>query len=135
MATRRRKTSSPSKAKSEEPAGLSWQQPPSKPRKQMRRVQTTVSQPTPSGTPPRPATARQKPRLRLGGSWQTYVRITFVSLVVFGCLVGFWALLRLPQLTVTPGSTQIGGSQRISAEEVFAASQLEGHNIMLIIFL
>jgi cell division septal protein FtsQ len=132
MATQRRKTSPPSKAKSEEPVGLSWQQPPSKPRKQMRRVQTTVGQPTPSSTPPRPATARQQPRLRLGGSWQTYVRITFVLLVVVGCLVGFWALLRLPQLTVTPGSTQIGGSQRISAEEVFAASQLEGHNIMLI---
>ena len=91
----------------------------------------SVSQRHPS-TPPRPATARQRPRLRLGGSWQTYVRITFVLLVVLGCLVGFWALLRLPQLTVTPSSTQIGGSQRISAEEIFAASQVEGHNIMLI---
>jgi len=132
MATQRRKTSPASKAKPEEPAGLSWQQPPAKPRKQMRRVQATVSQPTPSSTPSRPAPARQQPRSRLGGSWQTYVRITFALLVVLGCLVGFWALLRLPQLTVTPSSTQIGGSQRISAEEIFAASQVEGHNIMLV---
>jgi len=60
------------------------------------------------------------------------VRGTFALLVVLGCLVGFWTLLRLPQLTVAPSSTQIGGNQRISAQEIFAASQVEGHNIMLV---
>lgn len=132
MAKQRRKTPPASKAKPEEPAGLSWQQPPTKPRKQMRRVQTTVSQSTPSSTLPRPAPTQQQRRIRLAGSWQTYARITLVLVVVLGCLVGFWALLRLPQLTVTPSSTQIGGSQRISTEDIFAASQVEGHNIMLV---
>jgi cell division septal protein FtsQ len=132
MATQRRKNASTAKAKPEEPVGLSWQQPPPKPRKQMRRVQATAGQTTTPSVSPPPARARQGPKLRLSGSWLTYVRITFVSLVVIGCIVGFWELLRLPQLTVTPGSTQIGGSQRISTRDIFTASQVEGHNILLI---
>jgi cell division septal protein FtsQ len=123
MATQRRKKKPAPKTKPEEPAGLRWQQPPPKPRKQMRRVQATVTRPQP---------AHRRPRLRLGGSWQMYVRITFVLLIVLGGIVGFWAVLRLPQLTVTSNTTLIGGSQRISTQEVFAASQVEGRSIMLI---
>jgi cell division septal protein FtsQ len=130
MATQRRKKASAPKAKLEEPAGLRWQQPPPKPRKQMRRVRTTLSQPATPGAQPRPAHRRL--RVRLGGSWQTYVRITFVFLIVLGGIVGFWEVLRLPQLTVTSSTTLIGGSQRISTQEVFAASQVEGRSIMLI---
>jgi cell division protein FtsQ len=132
MATQRRKNTPAPKTKPEEPAGLSWQKPPAKPRQQMRRVQSTVGQPATPGVPPRQAPARQRPRLRLGGSWQTYARITVVLFVVIGCIVGFWEVLRLPQLTVTSGSTLIGGSQRISTQEVFAASQVEGHSIILV---
>jgi len=132
MATQRRKEAPASKTKPEEPAGLRWQQPPPKPRKQMRRVQATVNQPATPGVQPRPAPVRQRPRLRLGGSWKTYVRITFVLLIVLGGIVGFWEVLRLPQLTVSSGSTLIGGSQRISTQEVFAASQVEGRSIVLI---
>ena len=123
MATQQRKDTPAAKTKTEEPAGLSWQQSPAKPRKQMRRVQSTVgqstvSQPATPGAQPRRAPARQRPRL--GGSWQTYVRITLVLLIVLGGIVGFWELLRLPQLTVTPNTTKIGGSQRISNQEIFA---------------
>jgi cell division protein FtsQ len=132
MATQRRKDTPAPKTKPEEPAGLSWQKPPAKPRQQMRRVQSTVGQPATPGAPPRQAPARQRPRWRLGGSWQTYARLALVLLVVLGCIVGFWEVLRLPQLTVAPGSTQIGGSQRISSQEIFAASQVEGHSIILI---
>jgi len=132
MATQRRKDIPASKTKPEEPAGLSWQKPPAKPRQQMRRVQSTVGQPATPGVPPRQAPAQQRPRLRLGGSWQTYARITVVLLVVLGGIVGFWEVLRLPQLTVAPSSTQIGGSQRISSQEIFAASQVEGHSIILV---
>jgi len=120
------------KTKPEEPAGLRWQQPPPKPRKQMRRVQSTTGPATTPGAPPRPAKARQEPRLRLGASWQTYVRGTVISLIVIGCTVSFWELLRLPLLTVTPNSTQIGGSERISTQDIFTASHVEGHNVMLI---
>ena len=60
------------------------------------------------------------------------MRITFVLLIVVGGIVGFWEVLRLPQLTVTSGTTLIGGSQRISTQEVFAASQVEGRSIMLV---
>jgi cell division septal protein FtsQ len=132
MATQRRKETPAQETKPEEPAGLKWQQPPPKPRKQMRRVQATVSQPATPGAQPRPAPVRQWPRIRLGGSWQTYVRITFVFLIVVGGIVGFWEVLRLPQLTVTSGTTLIGGSQRISTQEVFAASQVEGRSIILV---
>ncbi len=132
MATQRRKHTPASKAKPEEPAGLSWQQPPPKPRKQMRRVQTTAGQPVTPGAHPRPRPAQVRQGLRLRGSWRTYVRITSIALVVIGCIVGFWELLRLPQLTVTPSTTQIGGSQRITAQEIFTASQVDGHNIMLV---
>jgi len=132
MAKQRRKDTPAPKTEPEEPAGLSWQKPPAKPRQQMRRVQSTVGQPATPGVPPRQAPARQRPRLRLGGSWQTYARITVVLFVVLGCIVGFWEVLRLPQLTVAPSSTQIGGSQRISSQEIFAASQVEGHSIILI---
>ena len=132
MATQRRKDPPAAKTKPEEPAGLRWQQPPPKPRKQMRRVQTTAGQAPPSGASPHSTQTRPRPRLRLGSSWMTYVRITLVSLVVIGCIVGFWEVLRLPQLSVTAGSTLIGGSQRISTGEIFRASQVEGHNILLI---
>jgi cell division septal protein FtsQ len=131
MATQRRKNAPASKAKPEEPAGLRWQQPPPKPRKQMHRVQATSHQ-SAGSTPARAAPARRRPRLRLGGAWQTYARATFVVFILLGCSVGFWALLRLPQLIVTPSATQIGGSQRISAQEIYAASQVDGHNILLI---
>jgi cell division septal protein FtsQ len=134
MATQQRKDTPAAKTKTEEPAGLSWQQSPAKPRKQMRRVQSTVgqstvSQPATPGAQPRRAPARQRPRL--GGSWQTYVRITLALLIVLGGIVGFWELLRLPQLTVTPNTTKIGGSQRISNQEIFVASQVDGHSIFL----
>ncbi len=132
MAMQRRKNAPAAKAKPEEPVGLRWQQPPPKPRKQMRRVQTTSGQATAPGASLRPAQARPRPRLRFRGSWLTYVRITFIALIVTGCIVGFWELLRLPQFTVTAGSTQIGGSQRISNRDIFTASQVEGHNILLI---
>ena len=132
MATQRRKNTPASKAKPEEPAGLRWQQPPLKPRRQMRRVQTTAGRTTASGASPRHSQARQDSRLRRGAAWWNYARITLIALVVIGCIIGFGELLRLPQLTVTPSMTQIGGSQRISTQEIFAASQVDGHNIMLI---
>ena len=132
MATQRRKKTPAPKTQPEEPAGLRWQQPPPKPRKQMRRVQATVGQPATPGAQSRPAPVRQRLRVRLGGSWQTNLRITFVLFIVLGGIVGFWQVLRLPQLTVTSGSTLIGGSQRISTQEVFAASQVEGRSIILI---
>ena len=132
MATQRRKNTPASKTKPEEPAGLRWQQPPLKPRKQMRRVQTTAGRTTASGASPRHSQVRQEPRLRRGAAWRNYARITLIALVVIGCIVGFGELLRLPQLTVTPSMTQIGGSQRISTQEIFTASQVDGHNIMLI---
>ena len=131
MATQRRKVSPPKK-QPEQPAGLRWQQPPAKSRKQIRRVQTTAAHVTAPGSQQRPApTAKRQPQ-RLAISWQTYLRIALISLVVIGSIVGFWELLRLPQLTVTASTTQIGGSQRISVQDVFAASQVEDRNILLI---
>lgn len=131
MATQRRKDTA-TKAKPEQPAELRWQQPPPKPRKQMRRVQTTVAHTSMPGPLARPASVNKRPRLRLGGSWLVYMRVGLILLVVTGCIIGFWELLRLPQLTVTASTTQVGGSQRISVEEIFAASQVDNRNILLV---
>ncbi len=126
------KTKSVSKTKTEEPAGLRWQQPPPKPRKQMHRVQTTATRVSPSGVMKQPTRAARKPRVWLGESWRTYLRIGIIVLVVVGCIMGFWEVLRLPQLTVSASTTLIGGSQRISSQDIFAASQVEGRNVLLI---
>jgi cell division septal protein FtsQ len=131
MATQRR-TKTQTKVKPEQPAELRWQQPPPKPRKQMRRVQTTAVRATPQTPRARPATTSTPLRVRLGGSWQTYLRIGLIVLVVAGCAIGFWELLRLPQLTVTANTTLVGGSQRISTQDIFAASQVENRNILLV---
>jgi cell division septal protein FtsQ len=93
----------------------------------MRRNQATaprVSSPAAHREPTR--------RLRLGENARLYLRLVLLLLVVIGCVVGLAQLLRLPQLTVTATSTQIGGSQRIPAEEIYAVSQLEGRNILLV---
>lgn len=131
MTTQRRKET-PKKAKPEQPAGLRWQQPPPKPRKQMRRVQTTAAHAAASQAPRTPRAPATPLRVRLGASWQIYVRIGSIVLIVAGCIVGFWGLLRLPQLTVTANTTLIGGSQRISTQEIFKACQVENRNILLV---
>ena len=132
MATQRRKGPPASKTKPEEPAGLSWQQPPAKPRKQMHRVQTTAVRIPASGPLTRPVPITRRTRVWLGKSWRTYLRIGIIVLVVVGCIIGFWEILRLPQLTVTASTTLIGGSQRISSQDIFAASQVEDRSILLI---
>jgi cell division septal protein FtsQ len=98
----------------------------------MRRVQTTAMRTSTPGSLARPALADMRPRVRLAGSWRTYLRIGFILVVVAGCIIGFSEVLRLPQLTVTASTTLIGGSQRISAQDIFKASQIEDRSILLI---
>jgi len=73
-----------------------------------------------------------KPRFRIGENARLYARSALTLLVVIGCVVGLVELLHLPQLTVTATSTEIGGSHRIPAEDVYAAAGLEGRSILLI---
>ncbi len=120
-----------------EAAQPAWRQPPPKPRRKMRRNQARLSPAAaPRATaPPDPASAaRRAPsrRLRLGAYAWLGLRLLFGLAVVVGCVVGLAQLLRLPELTVTASSTQIGGSQRISTQEIYAASQLEGRSILLV---
>ncbi len=127
MAKQRRKSTRTSGQESGVPAQPAWRLPPPKPRRQMRRKQAIA----PRASSP---AARREPkhRFRLGENARLGLRLMFGLLVVVGCVVGLAQLLRLPQLTVTASSMQIGGSQRIPTKEIYEASQLEGHSILLV---
>lgn len=127
MAKQRRKSTRTPGQEAGIQAQPAWRRPPPKRRRQMRRNQASARR---ASTPV--ASKGPKHRLRLGQNARLGLRLALVLLLVIGCLVGLTQLLRLPQLTVMATSTLVGGSQRVSAEEIYAASQLEGRNILLV---
>ena len=113
------------------PGRPAWSQPPPKSRKQVRRNQTTAAGATAHAAAP--AVRREPaPRPRLGESLRAYPRPALILLVIAACGVGAVQLLRLPQLTVTATSIQIGGSHRISIDEIYRNSGLEGRSVLLV---
>ena len=109
-------------ATSTEPA---WRQPPAKTREKVRRKQMAVPRANaPTGNPLAPAFLRA---LELGQSLT--LRHWIALLVAAAAAVGISQLLTLPQFTVTGATVQVRGNERTSADEVYAASGLEGTNV------
>jgi hypothetical protein len=131
MATQRRKNAGKKAKEANGPAQPAWRQPPPRSRKQMRRNQATAPRPAPR---PIASAVNREPaaRLRFADGVRAYLRPALIILVILGCAVGVIQLLRLPQLTVTRTSIQIGGSQRISTQEIYETSGLEGHSVLLV---
>jgi len=137
MATQRNKKTRTPTQKPAGPAQPVWKQPPPKPRKQMRRHQAIGPKVAPQNSVPARGAVTvvrlaAKPRFRVREAVRLYGRTALLLLVVIGCAVGLLALLHLPQLTVMATTTEIGGSRRNAAEDVYAAAAVEGRNILLV---
>lgn len=117
------------------PTEPTWRRPPARARKKMRRMTATVQpvakQPKKSGPSARPPN-RLGLRLPARAVALDVARRVLVLALAAGLTYGMMQLLRLPQLTVSATSTQIGGAQRITPEQVYSASGIEGRNIFLI---
>ncbi len=141
------KGKSKSRAHDTGPAQPSWRQPPARSRKKLRQMRSTTAPPTKSTRPTSagsksekavPAFARQgQPplaRLRLPAQEDALAiarRILMLALTI-GLTLGLIQLLRLPQLTVSATSTQIGSVQRVTPQQVYEASGIEGRSIFLV---
>lgn len=117
------------------PAEPTWRRPPARARKKMQRMTATVQpvakqpkKPAPSARPPH----RLGLRLPTAAVALEVARRVLVLALAAGLTYGMVQLLRLPQLTVSATTTQIGGAQRITPEQVYIASGLEGRNILLV---
>jgi cell division septal protein FtsQ len=129
MASRQHKAQQPegrpSPEQSASPTGPAWRQPPPETRASVRRQQMTVQRS--NAAPRNPLAPIFSRALELGQSMT--LRHWVALLVVTAAAVGISQLLTLPQFSVTGATIQVRGNQRISADEVSAASGLKGANV------
>lgn len=125
---RARKTAAPDAG----PAQPSWRRPPARSRAKMRQMAAT--------TPPvakKPSRANRPAasaglRLPTPAVALAIARRVLVLALAAGLTFGMIQLLRLPQLAVSATSTLIGGAQRITPEQIYITSGIEGRNIFLV---
>ncbi len=65
-------------------------------------------------------------------SWLGFLRIAALIVTAIAVTVGLIYLLRWPLLTVGRESTEIGGNDRITKEDIYAGSGIDGRNILLL---
>ncbi len=145
MAKDKSKTSMSSVARSRAqdtgPAQPSWRKPPARSRKKLRQMRSTA--PTTKSTRrtaagPKsvkgapPSTHQGQLRLMAQGDAREIVRRVLMLVLAVSLTFGLIQLLHLPQLTVSATSTQIGGVQRITRQQVYEASGIEGRSIFLV---
>ncbi len=65
-------------------------------------------------------------------SWLGFLRIAALIVTAIAVTVGLIYLLRWPLLMVGRESTQIGGNDRITKEDIYAGSGIDGRNILLL---
>ena len=106
------------------------EQAPPKPRKRVKRKQMAVQ------NAPGRAEGRDRGRIKVAmpsrDTWLLVLRVSVLLLTAIAVTVGLLYLLRWPQLAVGRGSTQIGGNQRITPEEIYQASGVDGKNVLVL---
>ena len=129
MASRQRKTppatGRPSPEQPAAPAQPAWRQPLPQTRAELIRKQMTVPQQKAAhGNPLTPVLSRT---LQVGESMK--LRHWISLLVLAAAATGMSQLLTFQQFTITAANVQVRGLTRASAEEIYAASELEGTNV------
>jgi cell division septal protein FtsQ len=128
--TRARDTGHNAEADDVQPRQPVWRQAPAKPRKKVK--QRTFATQRSGGEAYR---GRGPARTFVAPSRDTvfgWLRIAALAVVVAGVAVGLVYLLRWPLLTVEPGSTFIGGAQRIDPSEIYDKSEIAGRSISVL---
>jgi cell division septal protein FtsQ len=116
---------SPPPEQSAAPTRSAWREPPPRTRADVRRKQMAVSQPKAARLNPlAPIIARV---LELGESMR--LRHWVALLALAAAAFGASQLFSLRQFTVTAPNVRVRGVLRTSADEVYAASELEGTNV------
>ncbi len=131
----------PSRAQDTGPAQPSWRKPPVRSRKQLRQMRSTapavkstkpicswsqISEGSAASLRSRPIAAGDARRPR------AIARRVLMLVLAVSLTFGLIQLLHLPQLTVSATSTQIGGVQRITRQQIYEASGIEGRSIFLV---
>lgn len=131
----------PSRAQDTGPAQPSWRKPPVRSRKQLRQMRSTApaaksTRPTAVGPKSMkaalPASGQGQLRLATPGDARAIARRVLMLVLAVSLTFGLIQLLHLPQLTVSATSTQIGGVQRITRQQIYEASDIEGRSIFLV---
>ena len=130
MPTQRKSSPRKSRSAPEEPAQLSWQRQPTRPRSKIRKMQGAA----PNATTGRSSAGRRKraaqPALDL--SWGVHGRLAIVGVVLVVLSIGFGLLTSWPALKVAGVSTQIGGNNRVSSQAIYTTSGVDGHTSLFI---
>jgi cell division septal protein FtsQ len=125
------------------PAQPAWQRPPAHSRKQLQRTRRGQKRLASQTTPPAGPLSAHKPAQsgeasqaksprKLNIPVRAILRYGFLVVIAGALAYGMWELLRLPELSVASTSTEIGGAARISPNDIFAAADVEGRNVLMI---
>lgn len=104
---------------------------PAKPRKRIRRNQATAPG-VRGNSGARGKAASRTLVLPSRETWLLTGRIAILLLAAIATTVGLIYLVRAPELAVGPASTLIGGNQRLTSEEIYTGSGIDGRNILLL---
>jgi hypothetical protein len=107
------------------------EQAPAKPRKRVKRKPMAVSGSS-GRAEGRAATGRIPLAMPSRETWLLTLRVAALLLTAIAVTIGLLYLLRWPQLSVSRGSTQIGGNLRLTPEEIYVASQIDGKNVLVL---
>lgn len=111
-------------------------QAPARPRKRIKRKPMTVpassKRPVGSGRDESRAAARPALALPSRETWSSVLRIAALLLTATAVTVGLIYLLGWPVLAVSRESTQIGGADRLTNEEIYEGSGIDGRNVLLL---
>lgn len=114
------------------PQQPAWRQrKPSQPRKQIKRKQSTAPDAR-RGTGRGGKIGRPALVLPSRESWAVAGRVGLLLLTAIVTTAGLIYMLQMPVLTVGRSSTQIGGNQRITPEDVYSGSGIDGRNVLLL---
>ena len=121
----------PAEPEDVQPRQPAWRQEPAKPRKKVKQQTFAAQQSRGTGSVRKGAPVRifvMPTRAAFVG----FLRAAALVLAVAGAATGLLYLLRWPALTVGPGSTLIGGAQRIDPSVIYEKSDVAGRNILVL---
>lgn len=104
---------------------------PTKPRKRIKRKQTTTPDLRGRGSGPS-RTGLRAIAVPSRETWFLAGRVLMLLLAAIAATAGLIYLLQVPELAVGRTSTQIGGNQRIPPEEIYSGSGIDGRNVLLL---
>jgi hypothetical protein len=125
MTTVRRKSTPSAEGQPGQTSQPAWRQPPPKKRAEIRRNLEVIQR---VSVPYDGTSIRWLPRINIKLRWQQWTALALLA----GAAIGVGLLLTTDMFTVISDQSQVRGNQRVSADSIYASTDIDQRNIFLV---